>query len=74
MTGVTLTLTEHQYMELRSYDHGNPSWRGGGYPSKNLIRRDMLRLAPSTGKGFYEITVRGRAALEAFREKHGVKV
>jgi hypothetical protein len=65
-------LTEYQYEELRTYEHGLPSWHPHR-PNSNLIRRNLLALAPSCGQGFYRITEYGQALLVAFREKHGIR-
>lgn len=70
MTGRTITLTEHQFEELRTYEHGNPSWRPHK-PNDNLIRRGMLDHVDGR-TGFYRITTFGRDALAAFREKYGI--
>lgn len=64
-------LTERQYEELRSYEHGNPSWRPHR-PNDNLIRRNLLTLAPASGQGFYRITEYGLAMLVEFRERYGL--
>lgn len=71
MTARAIPLTEHQFEELRTYESGHPSWRPHR-PSANLIRRDLLGLAPRA-EGFYQITEYGRAALQSFRAKHGLK-
>lgn len=73
MTGVTAVLTEWQYMELVAYEDGTPTWCEKR-PNTNLIRRNMLALAPRCGPGFYCITEFGLAALAAFREKNAVAV
>lgn len=67
----TIPLTEHQFEELRTYEDGNPSWRPRR-PNANLIRRNLLTLAPRA-EGFYQITAYGRDALRSFREKYGLK-
>jgi hypothetical protein len=63
MTGHTLQLTTWQRGELRVYRDGEPH-RLADRPSRNLIRRDLLRLAPEAGPGYYRITPAGKRALD----------
>lgn len=55
-------LTPHQFKELCLYADGEPR-RGASRPNKNLIRRNLLTLAPASGRGYYRITEYGLAAL-----------
>jgi hypothetical protein len=63
MTGFTKQLTRWQREELLRYRDGEPH-RFRERPNTNLIRRDLLRLTPEAGKGFYRITQAGRDALD----------
>jgi hypothetical protein len=64
VSGPTLELTPWQRAELLAYADGSPR-RAEARPSANLIRRNMLELAPASGQGFYRITQFGLAALRA---------
>lgn len=55
-------LTRDQVDELRLYADDAPH-NFGQRPNRNLIRRNLLTLAPTHGKGSYRITEAGRAAL-----------
>lgn len=57
-----IPLTPDQEKELRRYAHGKPR-KPAPRPSRNLIRRNLLTLAPTAGRGWYRITEFGRAAL-----------
>lgn len=58
----TDVLTVGQAHELREYEDGEPR-RPPNRPSNNLIRRNLLTLAPSAGKGCYRITEYGQTLL-----------
>lgn len=62
MTGTTLALAPWLRRELLLYADGAAK-RLDGRPSSNLVRRDLLRLAPEMGVGYYRITAHGRRAL-----------
>lgn len=57
-----IALTEAQERELRRYAAGKPR-RPVPRPNTNLVRRNLLTTAPPYGKGWYQITDYGRAAL-----------
>jgi hypothetical protein len=59
---VTTLLTRDQYHELRRYANGEPR-RESQRPNRNLIRRNLLTLAPASGTGFYRITEAGQVVL-----------
>lgn len=57
-----IALTPDQVIELRRYAHGRPR-HPSTRPNRNLIRRNMLTLAPARGHGWYRITEYGQEAL-----------
>lgn len=57
-----IPLTDAQYQELRLYIDGNPR-REAQRPNRNLIRRNLITLAPTHGHGHYRITEFGKLAL-----------
>ena len=60
------TLTEQQYVELRSYEHGRPSSRVHP-PMRALVSTGMITHCYDD---FYSISPAGLDALAAFRTSH----
>lgn len=57
-------LTEEQSDFLQLFADGEPRELGGSAslaPARNLIRRNLLTLAPTAGNGYYRITEQGLA-------------
>lgn len=64
-------LTHTQYEELRTFEHGNPSYRFRA-PSKALTRNGWLKIGVyghDRASSAFQITNEGRAALAAYRER-----
>ena len=64
------TITENQYMELRRYEHGNPTWVNGG-PVRSLLERGLIR-SDGLSRDMHVITATGREAMQQFRTRYGV--
>ena len=71
------TITHLQYEELRTYEHGNPSYRFRA-PSSGLTRKGLLSRVPNSGEtrasSAFQITEAGIVALSAYRERYKVPV
>lgn len=64
-------ITETQYMELRQYEQHTSRWVNGG-PLRSLVAKGLI--APAAhDRSMYQLTDSGAAALDAFRERYGVR-
>lgn len=64
-------LTHEQYEELRTYEHGHPSYRFRS-PPKSLTRNGWLRVGVyghDRASSAFQITDEGVAALVVYRER-----
>ena len=67
---MTRSLTESQYVALREYAGGQDRWVNGG-PPPSLIVHGFITCSPHD-RQMFRITDAGRAALAAFRARHGI--
>lgn len=69
-------LTHAQYEELRTFEHGHPSYRFHA-PAKSLTRNGLLKIGAyghDRASSAFQITDEGLAALAAYRERWKVSV